>query len=206
MDKALKNRVITLYKGAPVLSKMYLRLRLALAPFFDLHGRIEEREGRIYDLGCGIGLLSNMLSLAYPGLEVIGIDSSDKVAIARATERKTVSFIKSNILEFDYGNADAFVMMDILHHLSFEEQDLALKKIYGALKPEGKLYIMDVDVKPVLKYGISRLADCASRSKVYHRRIDGIVSLLEDNNYIIEEKTRADRGRVVPHIFVKCRK
>jgi len=109
-------------------------------------------------------------------------------------------------LDFKYEKAGAFVMMDILHHLTFKDQDTMLDKIYDALLPGGKLYVNDVDTKPALKCAVSRLADCLSGSKTYHRRMDDIGALLTKHRFVVEEKNRVDKGRIVPHIFLKCKK
>lgn len=54
---------------------------------------------RIVEIGCGDGVFSNVLSLLFPDIEVIGIDTDrDKIAYARSTigYRRNVKFICAN--------------------------------------------------------------------------------------------------------------
>jgi len=206
MKKQLKNRLLDLYNDTGIIPKVFLRLRLLLAPFFDFGQKIEERQGLVYDLGCGIGILANLLSLSYPGIRVIGIDNSDRISVAKMTRKNKVNFLKADILDFDYAKADAFVMMDILHHLPFDDQSHLLKKIFDALAPGGKLYILDIDVKPILKFWASRFVDCIQCAKTYHRRTDEIISMLEINGYVVEKSEHMHKKRPVSHVFIRCGK
>ncbi|NQT22035.1 MAG: class I SAM-dependent methyltransferase [Candidatus Omnitrophica bacterium] len=203
----LVNRLIELYKTLNLVTKVFLRARFAIAPFLEIEESIKERKGIVYDLGCGFGMLSNLLSFVDPIVKIVGIDAdADKIRIAKLTERRNLDFVKTSILEFDYADANTFVMMDVLHHLPFEDQDLMLKKIHNALGPKGKLYIADVDTRPLLKYGVSRLADFISGSKTYHRKLDDIVLLLEHHGYNIGNVKRLDKNRIVSYVFIECTK
>jgi len=54
---------------------------------------------RIVEIGCGDGVLSNILSLLYPEIEIIGIDAErENIATARATigHRQNLKFIHAN--------------------------------------------------------------------------------------------------------------
>jgi SAM-dependent methyltransferase len=54
---------------------------------------------RIVEIGCGDGVFSNVLSLLFPDIEIIGIDTDrDKIAYARSTigYRRNVKFICAN--------------------------------------------------------------------------------------------------------------
>lgn len=54
---------------------------------------------RIVEIGCGDGVFSNILSLLFPDIEIIGIDTDrDKIAYARSTigYRQNVKFICAN--------------------------------------------------------------------------------------------------------------
>lgn len=59
----------------------------------------DRRLRRIVEIGCGDGVLSNILSLLYPEIEIIGIDAERwNIATARATigQRQNLKFIHAN--------------------------------------------------------------------------------------------------------------
>jgi SAM-dependent methyltransferase len=59
----------------------------------------DPRLRRIVEIGCGDGVLSNVLSLLFPNIEIIGIDSDrEKIAYARSTigYRRNIKFICAN--------------------------------------------------------------------------------------------------------------
>ena len=85
---------------------------------------------RVLDAGCGEGVLVD----EYMGrLQIEGIDpnySSDRVRSGSLTA-----------LPYADATFDRALCLDVLEHLTFEEQPLALAELYRVLKPGGSLFV-----------------------------------------------------------------
>jgi SAM-dependent methyltransferase len=98
----------------------------------------------ILDLGCGTGELSRLL--AKRADRVVAIDlSPNSIAIAkgRSQQHTNIDFQVADILrwEFPVNQFDAIVSISTLHHLPLE---VLLPRLQAALKPGGKLLILDL--------------------------------------------------------------
>jgi SAM-dependent methyltransferase len=85
---------------------------------------------RVLDAGCGEGVLVD----EYAGrLRIEGMDpnySSDRVRTGSLTE-----------LPYDTASFDRALCLDVLEHLTFEEQPLALAELFRVLRPTGELLV-----------------------------------------------------------------
>jgi SAM-dependent methyltransferase len=147
-----------------------------LAPAFKLrflirwkHGnpfeRLEEQvpsTGRIVDLGCGSGYFANLLSLRSPRREILGVDIDERQiqrAQSSVVSRERIRFEVRDLMRVPLPPCDAVVTVDVLHHMTFEQQDHILRVCHQALVSGGVLLVLDVDVKPKWKYLYNYLFD-----------------------------------------------
>jgi len=129
---------------------LYVRLRWRLCPFKKIEKHIP-KEGTIVDIGCGYGLLANLLVLRSSKREVMGKDLSVKrISIAQKTtnNRKRIQFKYMNALDLQTRKYNAIVMSDFLHHIDYGAQEQLLVHCYQKLLPGGLLIIEEVDNKP----------------------------------------------------------
>ncbi|MBP2629630.1 MAG: SAM-dependent methyltransferase [Firmicutes bacterium] len=102
---------------------------------------------KVLDLGCGPGLYTRRL--AEKGYLATGIDFSKRsieYARQKAQEKHlSIEYIYKNYLEIDYENEFDLVILIYCDFavLSYNQRELLLKKIYGAMKYAGK-FIFDV--------------------------------------------------------------
>ncbi len=85
---------------------------------------------RVLDAGCGEGVLVDEYAAR---LSIVGVDafySSDRVQHGLLTA-----------LPFDPGSFDRGLCLDVLEHLPFVEQPVALSELYRVLKPGGELLV-----------------------------------------------------------------
>ena len=127
--------------------------------------RLEEyipSAGRIVDVGCGSGYFANLLSLRSARREILGVDIDERQiqrAQSSVRHREKIRFAVLDLMRESLPACDAVVTVDVLHHMTFEQQDHILRVCREALKPGGGLFVLDVDVKPKWKYWYNYLFD-----------------------------------------------
>jgi ubiquinone/menaquinone biosynthesis C-methylase UbiE len=116
----------------------------------DLVRQAQIRPGhRVLDLGCGTGTLTILAKQTHPDSEVAGLDGDPKVLeIARAKARKAgveIAFQEGMAFQLPYpdGSFDRVLCSLVLHHLTTENKQRALKEVRRVLRPGGELHVAD---------------------------------------------------------------
>lgn len=118
-----RTRIVSRFLGA-------LRLKYCLESLVN-------KRGRVVEIGCGGGGMSEAIKFYRPDLEIVGCDVSS-VAIGQAKNNfKNVEFIEGSIynLPFKNGSFDAVVMFDLLEHL--EDPEVGLSEVTRILRRGG---------------------------------------------------------------------
>lgn len=148
---------------------------------------------RILDLGCGEGALVEKYRKS--GYNIIGLDlnySSDFVT-------------KGDIRQTPFGNGDFEVVLclDVLEHLNFFDQDLALKEIHRILKTDGIALL----ALPNLAHLISRISFLLTGNLIRtssinrhpgDRPIKEFINLIKQNNFLIQKKVGIFPTLIIP--------
>lgn len=162
------------YKTPKFGAKIYNILRLSIFPLDWFSSITKELKGEVLCLGCGYGILETLLAIMNPKIRFIASDFDvERIEIAKKATRD----IKN--IKFEVADATAFrgkkqyqsiLMIDLLHHLPFGEQEILLDKLWRSLKPNGIVVIKDVDTKPAFGYHWNMLHDrlMAGLPLVYH--------------------------------------
>ncbi len=135
-----------LYKG-PVL-EWYQRIKIRLEKNYSQFHELLPMRGRILDIGCGYGLMSYMLHFLSKERQITGIDhDEEKVATANHAYLKTeaLNFVCSDVVNYSFGEHDAFIISDLLHYLQPDEQETLIKKCISNLADGGVLIVRDGD-------------------------------------------------------------
>lgn len=147
--------------GTSIYQTAFLSLRWIICPFLEMEKLIPS-EGTILDVGCGIGIFSNLLSLSSSSRNVIGVDiSEEKIKIASATikNRTNIKFIRGDIHSIEINDIHGIVMSDFLHHLPYDIQQRILNKLGERLKENGVLLIKEIDPDDGMRFLMSALSD-----------------------------------------------
>lgn len=204
-------KVISLYKGRGF-GSLFARIRFWDAPFLET-ARLVPQKGRILDLGCGEGLFTNFLALSSSSRQIVGIElNMGRLKNARRG-LKNVSYLQGNVLTTQLPVVDVITMVHLLHHLpSFEDQIKLLKKAKSAIKPGGKLMIVEVDRKPFMKYLLSWWVDHFLVSWFFDRKLHSKIFFRKEQewNKVLRSlgfKCRthsAHAGKPFSHIIFEC--
>src|SRR3990167_8534796 len=116
---------------------LYHFLRKAILPLDEIDKNLPKK-GKIFDLGCGEGVISKYLAKNKKRI-VIGIDSDEKRLPKQKT--KNLSFKNADIRSVSLKGSSGVVISDVLHHLNLKDQKSLLKKIAEELRNEGVLVI-----------------------------------------------------------------
>lgn len=120
-----------------------MRLRLLNLPQILRH---LPRQGEVYDLGCGFGLVAAAAALA--GCRVIGVDLSPE-----RIEHNRSAFSSIANLKFEVGNLESYelpqslsaiLLVDVLHYFSPEQQNDILVRSWQSLAGGSRLVVRDV--------------------------------------------------------------
>lgn len=126
-----------------------------IVPFIDLEGCKQ-----LLDVGGGPGTYSVLLAQKYPDLECTVFDLPVVVSLAKELIASQGMSAKVTVLAGDYHKADftwendVILFFGMLHQESPEDILALFRKAYAALKPGGKVWIMDMmtnksHIKPV---------------------------------------------------------
>jgi len=205
---ATRKRIRELYSVAGY-GRFYAWVREQLCPFF----RIEEfipKTGQIIDIGCGYGLMANILTLMGPERQVMGIDKAEyriNKAKLTAADHQRSSFICQDIRTVSLKNCQGITMVDFLHHIPFTLQEEILAKIPELLGESGVLVIKEFADKPRWKYWATLLFEAVFYPKdlLTYRPIAEWQKMLENLGFVVTTTT-AGEGSFVPSVILVARK
>lgn len=204
---AIPKELLALYKDLSQKELFYIKARWLVSPI-DALERVMPVKGKVCDIGCGVGLLSNIAALRSTDRVVTGMDlSEEKIMIARKSvgDRQNIFFEKSDALKASLIQPDAFTICDTLHHIPMEGQERLLKNVYQSLGAGGVLLVQDIDKKPFHKYMFARAVDMLfnRNEPVYYRKSLEWANLLETIGFKVEV-VRLDRGYPISAVLFKC--
>lgn len=207
--RTLLDQASQLYRPAGRFAWHFARGKLKWDPvFFGLleHDLIPDCT-HLIDLGCGQGLLASWLLEAralyesgnWPGhwpaapkvANIWGLELMPRdVERARAALGERAQFELGDIRTADLGQADAAIILDVLHYIDYEAQEDVLRRVRAAL-PIGGTFITRVgDAAGGLPFYFSNWVDHAAfflrghRSvKVYCRTLDEWLGVLKRNGF-----------------------
>jgi SAM-dependent methyltransferase len=163
-------------------------------------------EGRLIDLGCGLGILLALLSearnrhhmenesplpqtLKFYGVELL----SWKVAAARQALGGRATIQQGDIRTFKLPDCSAAILLDVLFYLNAEEQQQILQRIASILQPGGILLLREADAAGGLRHYITNLAEhicCLWRGQgwpaLHYRSKAEWIALLEESGFSVE--------------------
>lgn len=142
--------------------------------------RIDElmpTHGRIIELGCGEGVISQYLSRNLQR-QLVGIDIDKKRLPSK--KQKNLEFKCADITKYKIGLVDGIVISDVLHHINFLEQDELLKRCFSSLGKDGVLVVKEINTQDLIRSKISRFWDFVfyPLDRIYFSRGSDLISRL----------------------------
>jgi uncharacterized protein len=144
--RVLRRKVERLYRYLGKYAEQLAHWKMQFDPVFKSLDRVTPRSGFILDLGCGYGFATHWLAQCTDARTFLGVDyDENKIRVAKQTaqQHSRIKFEFQNILEFEYPECDAILLLDVLHYWTPEKQQTILEKARRALRPGGKLILRD---------------------------------------------------------------
>ncbi|HZT56173.1 MAG TPA: class I SAM-dependent methyltransferase [Burkholderiaceae bacterium] len=166
------------YRGAGRFAWHFARGKLGLDPVFRylLRSGLIPPQARVLDIGCGQGLLASLLqrcaeferSGRWPSgwapapapARVTGIELMPRdVSRAQAALGDSAEFICGDMRHTPFPEADAIVILDVLHYIAIAEQNEVLARVRRALPAGGTLLLRIGDAASTRGFVISQWVD-----------------------------------------------
>lgn len=196
-----------MYSGLGWVS-LFTKIRFWTGSFVQLE-QLVPKKGKILDLGCGYGILSNYLALCCSKRKIIGVDSDlGKIKFAKRG-LSNVSFSIGDATKMKFENLDCIILHDVLHHLeSFKKQKKLIEDCKNMLSRNGILLIVEVDDSPLWKLILGRMTDFLmyKGDPVYYLYKEQITDLLGEyfkKNNILSQRLL---GNPFPQVAYICKK
>lgn len=105
------------------------------------------KSGVIWDLGCGEGILTNLVARAKPHCQIVGFDrDTHRLEIAKKNAAHNATFEVRDIFHLPEGmRIDGVIMNDVVHHQPFDQHAMLLANVIRRLRPGGAIIIKEVD-------------------------------------------------------------
>lgn len=186
-----------LYAGVPAAARWMMRYRPAIAPFDAVLSRVAPGS-RVLDVGCGAGLLLNLLGATGRLGEGVGFDLSEKaVSAARAAalrHGRPTTFVRLNEADaWPDGGFDAVTVVDLLHHLRPERHAEVVRRAAERVGPGGRLIVKDMDGTALVRPWFSRLHDLVlARQWIWFPKPAVVIAAAEGAGLRLVERKRID--------------
>ena len=212
--EALHKAVVQRYAGCGRYARGFVHHKLRLDPVFYAllrHGYLPER-GRLFDLGCGYGILPALIAAAGesyvrgdwpPGwpppprhLDLHGVDMSHRrLRVARAALGSAAHFEQADLRTIRIQSCSVIVMLDVMLYLEPEEQERLLKAAATALDPGGLLLMREADAAAGAAFRFTQWAERvvalfrgSSPWRLYYRSVADWTDLLQSAGFQCKEK------------------
>jgi 2-polyprenyl-3-methyl-5-hydroxy-6-metoxy-1,4-benzoquinol methylase len=160
-------------------------------------------EGKLLDVGCGVGSLDYEIARTYPRLSVHGIDV-DQNSIELAEQYhglQNITFTCQDLQSVE-GTYDCIMFVDVFHHVRPSMYPMLIRQCSRLLASNGYLFIKDISrTHGLVSYMLDRyISGCR---EIYMQEPYCLASVVSCNLYIedIEEKFRPP----FPHYYIKAR-
>jgi cyclopropane fatty-acyl-phospholipid synthase-like methyltransferase len=216
-EKTLFDTAVQPYQQAGKFATHFARGKLTGDPVFReiLERGLIKPSAHVVDIGCGQGLLSALMLAvdrqevvkqwptawqpAPRGVTIQGIELMPKDVVraqsALGASVDRFNFVVGDMCTTSFDKAQAVVILDVLHYVSYAAQDEVLSRVREALNPEGVLILRIGDAAAGLGFKISNWVDNVvmtirghSLPRLYCRPLSEWIALLIKLGFKVEPK------------------
>lgn len=149
--RAAAHEAASRYPGRDRFARHFAYNKLTRDPVFaHLFSEGLIRDGmRVLDLGCGQGLVGALFAerIGYRGIEPDARDVGRAMSALPGAD-----IVAGDMRSADFGQADAILLIDVLHYIEPAQQLDVLRRARAALAPGGLLLLRVADPSPSLRF------------------------------------------------------
>jgi 2-polyprenyl-3-methyl-5-hydroxy-6-metoxy-1,4-benzoquinol methylase len=212
LDRRAALRAWWSFDGAGAATRAFLLARLSIIPLDAMDRELRDVRGRVLSVGCGHGIVERYLAEINPNVSVVGAElDADRVQLAARSQHRypAVDVRREDArLLAGYGDFDAALAIDVLHHVAFEEQSEVARMMAASVGPGGFVLVKEMDVRPAWKYHWNRTHDRVVAKQWVNCRPPGeMAALFQSAGLVIERVERVDRPYgLYPQYVLRFRK
>ncbi len=171
---ALRHDIAVLYGQAPWSQRLLGALRPLICPFDEVLNEVLPTSARVLDIGCGNGLLLNVLAHRKKIASGQGVDINPA---ALAIAQRVATRFGFSHLTFDRITGvdslpsdvhDVILMVDVLHHVPRLQQQKLFLAAASRLAPRGRLIYKDMAAQPLGYAAVNGLHDFVVARQIIH--------------------------------------
>ncbi len=204
-------RIKAIYKKKGILQSFYTYYRNKSCPMKKIFSLIPQGKN-VIDVGCGFGFISLWTALVFPEANVVGMDlvpSRIQLASKLAQDEKieNLSFaVKDITKDTNIQDADIILLIDLFHHVPFQNQLPFLKQCINKTPKDGTIIFKDIDTKPWWKHKVNYIQDFLfTRQPTYSRHKDEYITFFKENNFETDYFDLS-KGYAYSHYLIRARK
>lgn len=176
------NAVIRNYTYKTPELEWYMRIKIRMEKCYKFFDELIPANAKICDVGCGYGPLDFMLSLHCKNRNIIGIDyDEEKIELAQNSflcrqinaNGGNLRFETADATEYDFPQADVFVVNDMLHYLPLDKQQTLLDKCATQIANGGMLIIRDGDSEKTEQHKVTKKTEVWSTQILNFNKTNG---------------------------------
>lgn len=176
--------IFFIYKPQGLFKAIWIIVRILILPYAKLD-KMVPKVGTVVDIGCGNGGLTNYLALKSSKRNLMGVDLSKErisLAIESVKNRKNIKFIFGDATKISLPKVDCYIMVDVLHHIPFPDQEKLLEFLSKSLNKDSVLIIKDVDPSDKIPFLFGHIIEKLLYPKeiIYTRSKKEWIKLLND--------------------------
>ncbi|GGU93896.1 trans-aconitate 2-methyltransferase [Streptomyces albospinus] len=120
--------------------QLYLKfMEFRVRPAIELLERVPtDHPAHVYDIGCGPGHITRLLSNRWPDATICGVDNSDEMLRAATDLAPEIEFVRADLDTWMPGTPADVIFANSVFHL-IGDHDKLLPRLLGALAPQGVL-------------------------------------------------------------------
>jgi SAM-dependent methyltransferase len=193
-------RALQRYKHMEAYPRLFARFKIQYDPMFPRLADFVRPGWKIIDVGCGYGVPAAWLLTLYPDLDFTACDpAAERARIAAKVLGDKAKVMNAGALDLplDPAEADAALLLDVLHYLRDEEITELLSRLGASLSPQGRLIIRLTLPGPF--FSLFRFVE-ESRlrikgAKPYWRSKEKVLEILENAGFKVELVEPTAKGR-----------
>lgn len=185
-------------------SETYDSTRLQTTTYRPIHDAMIDRlrsntPGRILDLGCGTGQLTERLAEHFSTAQVIGLDYSPGMlgeAVVRLGQHAPLTRADAQRLPLATGSVDVVTCSESFHW--YPDQRLALSEIARVLRPGGRLLLASIATVTSAGDDVVRVVTTANGRPIKALPPHRLRRMLRGADFAVEHQRRIPRLGLIP--------